>query len=1314
MKTMKRIISIIAAAAIAATSFSFCGFAEAENAVVISDADGLVRLAENCRIDSYSCGITVRLSENIDLSGVDFGGIPTFGGVFDGAGHTISGFHLSADGSYSGLFRYVQNGGEVKELTLTGTITPAASKNYVGAIAGSNSGKIVNCAFTGTVVGSENVGGIVGVNQKTGLISGCTAQGMVSGEHITGGICGNNFGTVMNCENTAKVNTTAAETVMSIQDFSTDDLFSVDEPASMTDAGGVVGLSTGIIQGCVNRGKVGYPHIGYNIGGIVGRQSGFINKCENYGEVCGRKDVGGIAGQLEPYQSIDFDRDDVQRILDELDLLGELTDKLISDVRGAGSDLTGEADTLAYQLEKIRGSADNVSDRAENIFNGWTDGINEISARADEALYALPEALEDLEDAASLFSEFADTLDTALQQLQDAGGIAKDAAEEARNGIEIIRPALTNISNSLRDLADAAKLIQQSMGDTDKVKDALKSAIGSLDSISQSVKDISAALAKINNACSDLADWVTDSREWKQLFDGLQALGDSVNEISAALTKMNKALSRLLASIDTEKTGDAFDALSDAAADLSKASVHLVKALQLASGSVIDNDAVKAELEKAADDVSNASEDLDRASKALEDAVDTKEFAAAVADLEKAMTEMNKALDSADAAISDITNALEKIRNSDIPEDTINTIHDQSEKMNKAISSISDNMSDISAALAEINNQLDAGALKDGVGKAADAVNKIADAVDIISSSEQAFDNAADMLESAMDSLGESVGTAADAMSALSRAADSLSAAADTLKNTASNLADKPRVEFPAADEQFTGAVDGLSANCSALNSTLSRISRLADEKNQLIMDDFQAINDEFSVILDIVAEIKDKVMGNDEQDGLTNDISEDSSYSGRQGKVSGCSNFGAVSGDVNVGGISGSMAIDVDFDPEDEIKSSGTRSFSFSYNIRDVIESCFNSGEITAKKNYCGGIVGRMDMGSVRKCVENGTVISTDGSYAGGIAGSSTAAIRGCTAKARLSAVSYVGGIAGSGVILTDNNAIIHAEDCTERVGAIAGFVDFSDENAELLRNCFVDRGIGGIDYISYKGVAEPVDFGRFAELSGDADQPELTFVANDKVIDKISVSYGGEVDLSALPEIPAKKGCFAKWAEFDNTCVTFSQTIEAIYTPYVTLIASPQCSDAELPLVLAEGVYDDDAAVSVQTQSESVSAPEGFELRIVLISAKEYSAESPSELRFLIPQGSGSLSLMQYVNGAWKSVEFTENGSYAVLKSPNLENGSASFCIGRAVTNWVPILIIAVIAVLLISNLILWTILIKRKRAARKDKANQTPEKV
>lgn len=79
--------------------------------------------------------------------------IPTFAGIFDGSGFTISNVKLTGDGSAVGLFRYVQEGAKVRNLTVTGEVSPSGSQDQVGGIVGVNYGSIENCKFTGNVVG---------------------------------------------------------------------------------------------------------------------------------------------------------------------------------------------------------------------------------------------------------------------------------------------------------------------------------------------------------------------------------------------------------------------------------------------------------------------------------------------------------------------------------------------------------------------------------------------------------------------------------------------------------------------------------------------------------------------------------------------------------------------------------------------------------------------------------------------------------------------------------------------------------------------------------------------------------------------------------------------------------------------------------------------------------------------------------------------------------------------------------------------------------------------------------------------------------
>ena len=122
-------------------------------AVEIRTAKQLCEFSRSCTLDTWSRGKTVTLAADIDLTGVDFAPVPTFGGVFDGGGHTVSGLSVRWDGSHQGLFRYVQEGAVIRDLKVSGTVAPGGSASAVGGIAGRNYGTIQGCSFSGTASG---------------------------------------------------------------------------------------------------------------------------------------------------------------------------------------------------------------------------------------------------------------------------------------------------------------------------------------------------------------------------------------------------------------------------------------------------------------------------------------------------------------------------------------------------------------------------------------------------------------------------------------------------------------------------------------------------------------------------------------------------------------------------------------------------------------------------------------------------------------------------------------------------------------------------------------------------------------------------------------------------------------------------------------------------------------------------------------------------------------------------------------------------------------------------------------------------------
>ena len=312
----------------------------------ISTAEEFLTFAENCRLDTYSENLLVSLEADIDLSGRAFACVPVFGGTFAGNGHTVSGVDLSADGSMQGLFRWLKGTALVKDLTVSGQVHPGGSAREAGGIAGRNEGKILNCSFTGSLSGGDYVGAIAGSNGVTGIIENCRADGEVHGNHFVGGIVGGNSGTVRGCSNLAKVNTTPQQNTVDLSEISLESLTNTEAINTVTDIGGIAGISTGVIRSCENRGDIGYQHMGYNIGGIAGTQSGYITDSVNHGQIRGRKEVGGIVGQMEPVSLIEYTEDTLQILQGQLDAMMGLVNRASGNAQANAAGISGQIGSL--------------------------------------------------------------------------------------------------------------------------------------------------------------------------------------------------------------------------------------------------------------------------------------------------------------------------------------------------------------------------------------------------------------------------------------------------------------------------------------------------------------------------------------------------------------------------------------------------------------------------------------------------------------------------------------------------------------------------------------------------------------------------------------------------------------------------------------------------------------------------------------------------------------------------------------------------------------------------------------------------------
>ncbi len=420
--------------------------------------------AENCRLDSYSRNLSVILLTDIDLTGVDFSGIPIFCGNFDGNGHTVSGLSIARDGSNMGLFRYVDASAVIQNLTVSGKVTPDGSRSAVGGIAGHNAGKIQNCFFDGTVSGSDDVGGIAGINAITGIIDGCHSKGVITGDHRVGGVVGNNLGVVRSCNNRSGVNTTAEENQIKLSDISLETITGSESVSAVTDIGGIAGTSSGVIRQSKNRGNVGYQHMGYNVGGIAGTQTGYLYKCENFAQVYGRKEVGGIVGQMEPTTFIEYTEDTMQILQSQLGTVSNLTGQAFSTIQDGNSDMGVQVDDLYNSLVDAKDALDTLLPNGDDPYPPDRDTIdaainnaNSSLAAAGSSLYAIMDSVNDTADSlsrimrsiAGQISAMSATVGNASQNL---GGTIEDISD--RDTAEILSGKVEKCTNSGAVLGD--------------------------------------------------------------------------------------------------------------------------------------------------------------------------------------------------------------------------------------------------------------------------------------------------------------------------------------------------------------------------------------------------------------------------------------------------------------------------------------------------------------------------------------------------------------------------------------------------------------------------------------------------------------------------------------------------------------------------------------------------------------------------------------------------------------------------------------------------------------------------------------------
>ncbi len=550
--------------------------------ITISTPGDFAALAKNCVYDSYSRGMQVTLLNDIDMSGTEFEPMKIFCGTFEGGGHRITNIDLNFDGSAKGLCFELGEGGEIRNLNISGKVkakkvtdgaasisdvigsvvknagisTDIINENSIsvlGGIVGKNQGRVINCSFDGEIEGDAIVGGIVGQNEENGYIEACYNVSSVLGNKDTGGVVGKNYGWVKSSRNSGKVNSSPVEESHNI--------------------GGICGINDGVLENCLNDAEIGYKNVGINIGGIVGNQSGCVIECQNIGDIFGSKSVGGIFGRFEPYTDISIE--DLDRVKDDVN---EIRENVKSDIDNSWNNTINDIDSLRDRLNNdINGVLDSLTSSQTGLLDAIRDRISSSdSGSLTGLLDSLSDSAREISDDLGGLSESGSLL---LDQLNDeTKGSLGEALDSINNTIdtanragESLNDVLQDVDNLITDANDA-----YNDGDWQTLSDRLDSLDGRLDyiqdtmldpissSITSSLNAVTRTLNSIRNDSNDIADAISGPlKQAETILKNAKAQIDAANEqitkirtdIKQAIEKVNDILRGLFPTAKPKTVG---------------------------------------------------------------------------------------------------------------------------------------------------------------------------------------------------------------------------------------------------------------------------------------------------------------------------------------------------------------------------------------------------------------------------------------------------------------------------------------------------------------------------------------------------------------------------------------------------------------------------------------------------------------------------------------------------------------------------------------------------------------------------------------
>lgn len=260
---------------------SFAGEGTQESPFLLSTGTDLIRFSaavtskmsyvQNGGTKTYASAC-YRLTQDIDLAGVHFPAIGrcttggshiydldvAFTGMFDGDGHIISNLTMQSRWGTLGLFGNAI-GATITDVILENVSMSAQDMRIGGLVGRAQDTHIANVTVSGTISGTESVGGIVGiVSGGACTITGCVNRASLTGTlYGTGGIVGDNLNAgfaIFDCSNYGTIKGAQAGGIVGVMrsggDKTINDCYNYSNVTGELLAGGISSNNLGTISGC--------------------------------------------------------------------------------------------------------------------------------------------------------------------------------------------------------------------------------------------------------------------------------------------------------------------------------------------------------------------------------------------------------------------------------------------------------------------------------------------------------------------------------------------------------------------------------------------------------------------------------------------------------------------------------------------------------------------------------------------------------------------------------------------------------------------------------------------------------------------------------------------------------------------------------------------------------------------------------------------------------------------------------------------------------------------------------------------------------